>query len=133
MLHGPVRLLTLTALLFALLVTACGKETAPSGILSDEEMAPVLSDMQIAYAGIDHTIPNPREHNKRYDEMNQAILKKHGVEKEKFYESYQWYQARPEAMDSLFQQVLRILEKEMQDIQVQGQGAAAPQKMPVLK
>jgi hypothetical protein len=126
MFQGPIRILSITAMLFVLLLAACSKEQAPAGILPEEEMAPLLCDMQIAYAGIDHTIPNPRDRNKKYDEMNQAILKKHGYAKEEFYKSYQWYQERPEIMDSLFQQVIRLLEKEMEAVQ----GPAAPPTMP---
>lgn len=130
MLRGPIRTLSTVALLLALLVMACGSEKAPAGILPESEMAPLLCDMQIAYAGVEHTVQNPKERNRKIDEMNQAVLKKHGYAKDEFYKSYQWYQERPEIMDSLFQQVIRLLEKEMEAVQSQGQGPAGQQTMP---
>jgi hypothetical protein len=133
MLHGSVRILLTTALLFVMLISACGKDAVPAGVLPEEEMAPLLCDMQIAYAGVDQTVQNPRDRNKKYEEMNQAILKKHGYAREEFYTSYQWYQERPSVMDSLFQQVIRLLEKEMDAVQQQGQNPAAPQQMPAVK
>jgi Domain of unknown function (DUF4296) len=128
--RGPIRTLSIAALLLALLIVACGKEKAPAGILPEAEMAPLLCDMQIAYAGVEHTVQNPRERNRKIEEMNQAVLKKHGYAKDEFYKSYQWYQERPEVMDSLFQQVIRLIQQEMDAVQSGGKGPAAQQQMP---
>lgn len=107
------------ALLFALLLTACGSESVPDGILLEEEMVPVLKDLQIAYAGVDQTVKNPRQRPMKYEEMNQIVLKKYKLSQTQFFDSYQWYQTRPELMDTIFQRVINQLNQELVEIQNQ--------------
>lgn len=85
--------------------------------MSEEQIVPILKDMQIAYAGVDQTIKNPRHRPKKYQEMNRMILDKHGIEKARFYDSYSWYQQRPMLMDTIYQRVITELNVEIVPLQ----------------
>ncbi|MEM0998248.1 MAG: DUF4296 domain-containing protein [Bacteroidota bacterium] len=91
------------------LATGCESDKRPADLLTEEQMVPILKDMQIAYAGVDNTVRNPASRPLRYEEMNKLVLEKHGMGKEQFFSSYQWYEQHPELMDTIYQQVITQL------------------------
>lgn len=78
---------------------------------------PVLKELQIAYAGVDQTIKNPKERVKKYEEMNSLVLKKHQMDKNRFFTSYNWYEAHPARLDSVLKQVILSLNEDMINLQ----------------
>lgn len=99
--------LSLMALL-AFVLLACGSDR-PEGLLSEEEMIPIVKDLQIAYAGVDASIRNPKNRPEKYQEMNALILEKHKVKKDVFYASFEYYQEHPALMDTIYQHVINEL------------------------
>jgi hypothetical protein len=107
----------LLSLAICLVLAACGQEEAPLDILTQSEMVPVLKDMQIAYAGVDNTVRNTKQLSKKYEEMNQLVLKKNNVDRERFKRSYDYYKMQPELMDTIFSLVIGALNEEMAALQ----------------
>ena len=104
-------LLLMVALAFGL--TAC-EESRPDWVMAEEEMVPIIKDLHLAYAGVDVTIRNPKNRPGRYQEMNELVIKKHGVDRHNFYDSYEYYQSQPALMDSIYQHVIEELNAELQ-------------------
>lgn len=76
----------ISALLFALLLSACGK----SKVLSEKQMEDVLFDIHIADAVIsDNYRDFTNEANKR--ELYTSVFEKHGITQEQFDTSLVWY------------------------------------------
>lgn len=122
--------LSLVGCILCMLLVACNSDSKPSDILSQEELVPVLTDLEIAYAGVDQTVKDPKERKDKYEEMNSLVLKKHNMEKETFFSSYQWYESQPEILDTIFKQVIISLNKELLPLQEKEQKqGSAPQKV----
>ncbi len=114
------------------LFAACSSDAIPADVLPQAVMVPVLTDLEIAYAGVDQTVKNPKERNKKYQDMNGLVLKKHNLEHEQFYASYQWYEANPLLLDTIFKQVVTLLNEELAALQ-KAESAPARPKVPELK
>lgn len=80
-------------------------------------MVPVLKELQIAYAGVDQTIKEPKDLVKKYEEMNSLVLRKHQMDKNRFFNSYTWYEAHPARLDSVLKQVIMSLNEDMINLQ----------------
>jgi hypothetical protein len=115
-----------------LIVTACSSEAGSPDVLTQEQMVPVLADLEIAYAGVDYTVKDPRLRVKKYQEMNAIVLKKHGMDSEVFYSSYQWYESNPALLDTIFKQVVGQLNADLANLE-QGVNAQPRGKVPELK
>ena len=102
-----------------LALAACGAQEKDPNLLSEVEMVPILADMQIAYAGVDNTVRNPKLRATKYEEMNQLVLKKHNMDRDKFYSSYEYYQSQPVLMDTIYQQIIVALNAEMSKVQAE--------------
>lgn len=100
----------MVALTFGL--TAC-EESRPEWVMAEQEMVPIIKDLHLAYAGVDVTIRNPKNRPGRYQEMNELVIKKHGVDRQNFYDSYEYYQSHPAQMDSIYQRVINQLNAEL--------------------
>lgn len=100
--------------------------------MPEEEIVPVLKDLEIAYAGVDQTVKDPRERQEKYQEMNGIVLRKHNVDKDQFYTSYQWYERQPELLDSIFKLVIIQLNHDLVPLQNDG-NAAQKTKAPEVK
>lgn len=111
------RFVSLLIVVFLAVFSSCGENDQPSSLLSEEQMVPLLKDMQIAYAGVDNTVRNPGSRPGRYKEMNKLILLKHGVEKEQFYNSYEYYERHPVMMDTIYQRVITELSIDLVPLQ----------------
>ncbi len=88
----------------------------PSGVhLSQERMAPILADMHLAdvYSGMLHDSAQPQS-GKNYDSLaawTAAILARHQTSQTEFNNSMEWYRDNPTELDSLYAQVVPILER----------------------
>lgn len=89
----------------------------PDGLLSEEEMVPIVMDLQIAYAGVDATIRNPKNRPEKYKELNALILEKHQINKDRFYGSFEYYQQHPALMDTIYQKVIDQLSADIIPLQ----------------
>ena len=94
-------------------LAACSKE-APH--LPPERMAPILADLQVAdaYSSLvrDSTHSNTE---KNYDSLavwTAGIFTRHGVTMEEFNASMNWYRDHPVELDTLFANVIPLLEKQ---------------------
>ena len=123
------RFVILIYLSIVFLVVGCASDGPPAGIMTEAQMVPVLADLEVVYAGVDQTVKDPRERVKKYEEMNSLILKKHNVDHEQFYSSYQWYEANPVLLDTIFKQVVMRLNDDL--TQLQGAEAAKPRPKPL--
>lgn len=110
-------LMGLALALWLVLGWGCRSEGRPSDVLAEEEMVPVLKELQIAYAGVDQTISDPKGKVKKYEEMNSLVLKKHQMDKNQFFSSYSWYEAHPALLDSILKQVIMSLNEDMIELQ----------------
>jgi hypothetical protein len=111
------RYISLLIIVSVAVYSSCGESSGPSGLLTEEQMVPVLKDMQIAYAGVDNTVRNPGSRPSRYKEMNKLVLLKHDVDKELFYNSYEYYKRRPIMMDTIYQRVITQLSIDLVPLQ----------------
>lgn len=119
---NTIRLLLCTAVLTISLI-GCSGEEVPADVLSVREMVPVMKDMQIAYAGIDVTVQKPNQRQAKYDEMNRLVLEKYGIEKDRFFSSFQYYQEKPIMMDSIYMKIIEELSAEIVPLQEKRKGS----------
>lgn len=79
--------LLLLTLLLLFILSAC--VSRPDKVLSDNQMAPVLADMQLAEAYVE-SLPGVRA-NGQSERVIEYILKKHGLTREQFDSTMSWY------------------------------------------
>jgi hypothetical protein len=91
-------------------------------------MVPVLKELEIAYAGVDQTIKDPKQRAAKYEEMNSLVLKKNNLEKKQFFDSYKWYEERPVLLDTILKQVILQLNNDLINLE-QGGNAPKPQNI----
>lgn len=104
-------------LIMMLLIHGCGAEELPKALISEDDIIPVLKDLQIAYAGVDQTVRNPKHRPAKYQEMNELVLQKYEMDNGEFFDSYKWYQSHPEILDSIYQRVITELNIEIVPLQ----------------
>lgn len=103
----------------SLWLSACSSEkemqgTPPAQMLSQSEMVEVLTDMQAAEGTV--AIKQGGNLNTKTAQKNkfqQAILAKHGISQQVFWENYQYYSENPQILDTIYAQVIQKLEKQM--------------------
>lgn len=78
-----------------MLVMACGCVRRPSGVMSDNETASVVADLQIAEAYL-QTHPQGMDAEQRKEGMLAYILDKHGVSRADFDTTLNWYAHNPD-------------------------------------
>lgn len=91
-----------------LLVAACSsKPKVPKNILEPEKMEAVSWDLIRADGLLSHTIPaDTLTHAKdKRTQLYQEVLRMHGVSKETFKSSLQFYQNRPDLLKAVFTQM----------------------------
>ena len=108
------------------LLTGCSDPT-PADILSMDEMAALMAEMQIAHAGVDLTVEQKDGKLKASQEINVAILDAQGVDRDLFFNSYEYYQQTPSLMDSIYIRVLADLESQVDSmLRLEGQNGVPP-------
>lgn len=96
-----------------LLFWACASDGRPENLLSQERMVPIIKDMEISYAGVDQMVKDPKERHAKYQELNGLVFKKHNVDQAQFYTSYKWYESKPMLLDTIFKQVISLLNEDL--------------------
>lgn len=105
---------------FLLLVAACGKGGLPSGkpapksLMEEKQLVAVLTDVQLANAAVDRKIGGtPDSKHKQRQLYLDAVLQKHQISKQDFWENYNYYAAQPEKMDTVYAQIKQRLDELM--------------------
>lgn len=104
-----IRLLFLLAIVFGSCQEASPPE--PADGLGKEKFIDVMIDVQLSEAM--RTQRGVRERNEGVDapELYQSVFEKHGITKEKFLISYNYYKAHPAEMELVYEAVLDSLSK----------------------
>ncbi len=89
------------ALMALLLMASCAQQR-PSYVLSEEDLESALYDYHLANGILNETRGLSQEQVDRYIE---AVFVKHGITKERFDTSMNWYSAYPEVMDKMYERL----------------------------
>jgi|1185.fasta_scaffold48444_2 hypothetical protein len=104
-------------LILIVLFTSCSTSDStiiPDNVLSKEEMAGVLADVHILEAAMNLNISNAiQSENDNREETVLSILKKNGVTKEKYEESFRFYSEHPK----LFAEVYKLILSNLSELQ----------------
>lgn len=97
---------------FVMLLVSCKK---PTEHMPPKEMVPILAELHLAdaYSTMLHDSTG-KNALKNYDSLavwTAEIFARHHVTMKTFNKSMDWYRDRPQELDSLFAQVLPVLEK----------------------
>lgn len=112
-------------LMMALLLAAsgCGR---PSGVLSDKDMAAVVADMDIAEAYL-QTQPMEGDREQMRERMLAGVLDRHGITREEFDKSMDWYGRNLDDYYKLDNMVNRELAKRQRSIARKSKGSGGTQ------
>lgn len=124
----PYKVLLLGVFLLSIVI-GCSEDTRPAELLPEETMVPVLKELEIAYAGVDQTIKDPKQRAAKYEEMNSLVLKKNNLEKKQFFDSYKWYEERPVLLDTILKQVIVALNNDLINLEQGGGTTPKPQNI----
>ena len=99
------------------LVCSCNKKAVeiPKGILTKQELVPVLADMHLAQAaaGLNQFSDTARYNLNEYSD---AIFKLHHISKEKYDSSLSFYSSHPDLLDEIYQEVINELSKKQSEV-----------------
>jgi hypothetical protein len=99
----------LTPLIFLFVLASCGKNSTPSGILSEEDMVKILIDIQMTEGKVS-ALPIPYDSSQvLYTLMEKEVFAKHGVEDSVFIKSMLFYLEDASKMDRIYGQVIDSL------------------------
>lgn len=103
-----MRGICLTVVAVALLLGSCVKR--PDKVLSDEDMAPIIADMELAeaYAQANPGVISDQE---KREQLIDGVLKKHGVSREVFDSTMSWYARNSDEYYELYERVDKQLAK----------------------
>jgi hypothetical protein len=96
------------------LVAACGEppaEVPPSDVLDRSKFTDVMVDVQLIEGMKIHKLGPKRAKSPDMEAMYANIFQKHEVDKESFEKTYDYYKARPDEMELIYEQVLDSLSK----------------------
>ncbi len=98
--------------LLLLIFSACsGSDSPPKGLLSEEKMAAVLTDIHISEARVSNLKIGSMDSSLLvFQRMEENIWKKHKVDTLKYKESYAFYVSHPEQMERIYEKVIKKLE-----------------------
>ena len=109
----------LVAFLFSLtvIIFSCNKPKTviPAGVLTEKEMIPVLTDVHIAQAAA--TAFDPKDTSAyTMDELLDAILRNHHIERTVYDSSISFYTRHPELMKAMYDEVINELSKKQGEV-----------------
>ncbi|HKK38908.1 MAG TPA: DUF4296 domain-containing protein [Cryomorphaceae bacterium] len=99
---------------FVLFLSGCSEpapEVAPEGILDKDKFTEMMVDVQLVEGMKIHKLGPKREKSPDMEAMYANIFSKYGVDQEDFDATYDYYKARPEEMELIYEQVLDSLSK----------------------
>ncbi len=99
--------------LFVLILIGCGKkaEKLPEGILTKEEMIPVMVDIELAESAITIKALHGDSARQYASDYYNFIYYNHNVPKEVFNKSLDYYIAHPKELDEIYTEVITELSK----------------------
>lgn len=87
------------------------EETPPPDILSKDEFTAVMIDVQLIEGMKVHRLGPKRDRTPDMEVLYNGVFQKHGIEKEAFIDTYDYYKERPDQMELIYEQVLDSLSK----------------------
>ena len=100
-----------------MLACADKKEGPPPEVLKKDKMIEVMTDMEIAEA-ILKTRSNERPADTvQAAEFYQGVFHKHGISREEYRKSYQYYARRPSDMEVMYKEVINLLSEKHAEMQ----------------
>ena len=104
-------------ILVALFFLSCGssQEELPQGILTPEELAPILTDVEITqgYLRLKSSIDDSLFRSKAFQENHyQHIFEKHHITEEQFNNNIAYYSMFPEEMEKIYNDVIIAISQE---------------------
>lgn len=110
MIKPHIRFLLLSAIPSILFLSACSKR--PEGVLSDDEMVSLLTDMQLAeaYVNVSHISSVDG------DALTESVLKAHGVSREELDSTLKWYGKNIDTYNELFAKVDKNIDRKRRSI-----------------
>ncbi len=97
-----------------LFVAGCAEpevEVAPEGLLDKDKFTEVMVDVQLVEGMKVHKLGPKREKGPDMEAMYANIFAKYGIDQEDFDATYDYYKARPDEMELIYEQVLDSLSK----------------------
>ncbi len=107
-----IRSVSFLALILA--IASCGEpevEVAPDGLLDKDKFTEVMVDVQLVEGMKVHKLGPKREKSPDMEAMYANIFAKYDITQEGFDATYDYYKARPEEMELIYEQVLDSLSK----------------------
>lgn len=105
---------SIVLLLFACERPSQRKGVKPNLLLSEKQMVEVLSDFQLAEAAVNQRAGLRQDiRAKQRQVYAEAILQKHSLQPQLFWDSYNYYITQPEILDTIYAQTLKILESKL--------------------
>jgi len=101
-------------LAFVVLLTHCAEpevEVAPKYLLDRDKFTEMMVDVQLVEGMKVHKLGPKREKSPDMEAMYANIFAKYDVDQEDFNATYNYYKARPEEMELIYEQVLDSLSK----------------------
>lgn len=101
-------------LAFAFLFASCGEtsvEETPDGLLDRDKFTEVMVDVQLAEGMKVHKLGPMREKSPDMEAMYANLFQKHKIDQNEFDITYDYYKARPDEMELIYEQVLDSLSK----------------------
>lgn len=104
---------------FFLFACADGLDRLPGGdeVLSKDKMIAVTKDMVKLESFVQANYKNVAEYHKLMITSGDSILKKHGVSKEQYAQSMEYYGSRQPEMQEIYANILDDLNKELAEYQ----------------
>lgn len=110
--------ISLCLCVFAVLIffASCSKKSVdiPKGILSKEELTPVLVDIHLAQASLNLNQTGDSSHFSM-DDYTASILQSHHMTKEKYDTSMAFYTEHAELLEEIYEEVINELSKKQSE------------------
>lgn len=102
--------------IFGLIVTSCTSSLEsipePENLISEVKMAQVLHDLMLLEGHINFTYETVNRYNKIMTMSGEAVLKEHGITKENYEESFEYYNGNQEKFERILDDVMERFNKE---------------------
>ncbi len=86
----------------------------PDGLLSEQKMVEILADFQLSEAVVNQKAGLRQDIRAKQKQVYaEAILKKHNLNPQLFWDSYNYYITQPEQLDTIYAQTLKVLEAKL--------------------
>ncbi|MDX2246123.1 MAG: DUF4296 domain-containing protein [Bacteroidia bacterium] len=102
-------------------------ESMPENILSEEKMQVVLADIHTMEGIGDANIRHIKARKNFREDMQDEILKKHGLDRPTFLRSYEYYLNHPILMDSIYYRMIKDYDQKMEQSYDKSFGKESPQ------